>query len=57
MYNILIVEKFFEMCLFSEFIVIKLVMSCSEEFVNYNKKFLLWIYFNGMRVDLSNYNF
>lgn len=57
MYNILIVEKFFEMCLFSEFIVIKLVMSCSEEFVNYNKKFLFRIYFNGMRVDSSNYNF
>lgn len=56
MYNILIVEKFFEMCSFSESTAIKLAMSCPEEFVNHNKKFLSRIYPNGMRVDSSNYN-
>ncbi|XP_078331805.1 inactive phospholipase C-like protein 2 [Crassostrea virginica] len=49
-------QKFFEMCSFSESTAIKLAMSCPEEFVNHNKKFLSRIYPNGMRVDSSNYN-
>ena len=44
------------MCSFSESTAIKLAMSCPEEFVNHNKKFLSRIYPNGMRVDSSNYN-
>ena len=35
---------------------LKLAISCPEEYVNDNKKFLSWIYPNGMRVDSSNYN-
>ena len=35
---------------------IKLAISCPEEYVNHNKKFLSRIYPNGMRVDSSNYN-
>ncbi|XP_048779849.2 inactive phospholipase C-like protein 1 isoform X2 [Ostrea edulis] len=49
-------QKFYEMCSFSESTAIKLAMSCPEEFVNHNKKFLSRIYPNGMRVDSSNYN-
>lgn len=44
------------MCSFSESQALKLAISCPEEFVNYNKKFLSRIYPNGMRVDSSNYN-
>ncbi|ESO87010.1 hypothetical protein LOTGIDRAFT_51557, partial [Lottia gigantea] len=35
---------------------LKLAMSCPEEFVNHNKRYLSRIYPNGMRVDSSNYN-
>lgn len=41
---------------YSESQALKLAMSCPEEFVNHNKKFLARIYPNGMRVDSSNYN-
>lgn len=41
---------------FSESQALKLAMSCPEEFVNHNKKFLSRVYPNSMRVDSSNYN-
>ncbi|CAL1548507.1 unnamed protein product [Lymnaea stagnalis] len=49
-------QKYWEMNSFSESHALKLAMSCPEEFVNHNKKFLARIYPNGMRVDSSNYN-
>ena len=49
-------ESYWEMNSFSESQALKLAMSCGEEFVNHNKKFLSRIYPNGMRIDSSNYN-
>jgi len=34
----------------------KLAMTCPEEFVNHNKRFISRVYPNGLRVDSSNYN-
>jgi hypothetical protein len=51
-----ITEKYWEMNSFSESQALKLAMSCAEEFVNHNKRFLSRIYPNGMRVDSTNYN-
>ena len=52
----LFLEEFYELCSFSESLALRLANSCSEEFVNHNKRFLSRIYPNGMRVDSSNYN-
>ncbi|CAG5122392.1 unnamed protein product, partial [Candidula unifasciata] len=49
-------HKYWEMNSFSESQALKLALSCPEEFVNHNKKFLSRVYPNGMRVDSSNYN-
>nr|KAG5699416.1 hypothetical protein BaRGS_016262 [Batillaria attramentaria] len=49
-------QKYWEINSFSESQALKLAMSCAEEFVNHNKRFLSRIYPNGMRVDSSNYN-
>ncbi|BFZ05126.1 hypothetical protein BsWGS_08165 [Bradybaena similaris] len=49
-------QKYWEMNSFSESQALKLALSCPEEFVNHNKKFLSRVYPNGMRVDSSNYN-
>ncbi|GFS05595.1 phosphoinositide phospholipase C [Elysia marginata] len=49
-------QKYWEINSFSESQALKLALSCPEDFVNHNKKFLSRIYPNGMRVDSSNYN-
>lgn len=49
-------EKPYEICSMSESMALKLASTCSEDFVNHNKRFLTRIYPNGMRVDSSNYN-
>ncbi|XP_055957983.1 inactive phospholipase C-like protein 2 isoform X2 [Patella vulgata] len=49
-------QNLWEMCSYSESQALKLAMSCPEEFVNHNKRFLSRVYPNGMRVDSSNYN-
>ena len=56
MYCYFVTEKYWEMNSFSESQALKLAMSCPEEFVNHNKRFLSRIYPNGMRVDSTNYN-
>ncbi|XP_060068281.1 inactive phospholipase C-like protein 2 [Ylistrum balloti] len=49
-------QKYWEMCSFSESVAMKLAMTCPEEFVNHNKRFLSRVYPNSLRVDSSNYN-
>ncbi|XP_055899262.1 inactive phospholipase C-like protein 2 isoform X5 [Biomphalaria glabrata] len=49
-------QKCWELNSLSESYALKLAMSCPEDFVNHNKKFISRIYPNGMRVDSSNYN-
>ncbi|KAL5007407.1 hypothetical protein ScPMuIL_016213 [Solemya velum] len=49
-------QKFWELCSFSESQAMKLAISCPEDFVNHNKRFLSRVYPNGMRIDSSNYN-
>lgn len=50
------IEKFWEMCSFSENVARRLAQTFPEEFVNYNKSFLSRIYPAGKRLDSSNFN-
>lgn len=54
--SFLLLDKYYEMCSFSESTALKFANACPEEFVNHNKHFLSRVYPNGMRVDSSNYN-
>lgn len=51
-----LLEKYWEMCSFSENVARRLTQNFPEELVNYNKSFLSRIYPSGKRVDSSNYN-
>ena len=51
-----LLEKYWEMCSFSENVARRLTQNFPEELVNYNKSFLSRIYPAGKRVDSSNYN-
>ncbi|XP_070588201.1 inactive phospholipase C-like protein 1 isoform X2 [Erythrolamprus reginae] len=49
-------QNYWEVCSFSEGEASKIANECSEDFVNYNKRFLSRIYPSAMRIDSSNVN-
>lgn len=53
---LILAEKYWEMCSFSESVARRLGQSVPEEFISYNKRFLSRIYPAGKRVDSSNFN-
>lgn len=51
------VQKYWEVCLFNEVFVSKYVNENLGDFVNYNKRFFVRVFFSLMRIDFSNMNF